>query len=314
MNTRVRMTGTPIDHTERLWVIVLAAGDGKRLAPLTRALYGWELPKQFAVLHRGRSLLQATMDRVAPLVPPQRTVVVVGQAHRELAELQLAEYPGVEIVAQPRNLDTGPGILLPLTHVLAHDPGASVVVLPSDHFVTDPRPLLSAIRIAAGTSARAEALLTLLGVIPDRAETDYGWIVSTRMIDSGTDERLRGVSRFVEKPSPLEAQHLLHLGALWNTFISIARASTYWDLAKRHLPAQAGLFEKYRVHMDRPGQDRLLDDLYATMEPANFSRAVLERAENLAVLPVSGTGWSDWGNTERILRSLKTPVANGARG
>jgi hypothetical protein len=66
MNTRVRMTGTPVDYTERLWAIVLAVGEGKRLAPLTRALYGRELPKQCAVLHRGRSLLQTTMDRVAP--------------------------------------------------------------------------------------------------------------------------------------------------------------------------------------------------------------------------------------------------------
>jgi len=91
INTRFRTTGTPGDDTERLWAIVLAAGDGKRLAPLTRALYGRELPKQFAVLHRGRSLLQTTMDRVAPLVPPERTVVVVGRAHEGLARRQIAE-------------------------------------------------------------------------------------------------------------------------------------------------------------------------------------------------------------------------------
>ena len=310
MSTRLRMTGTAVDDTERLWAIVLAAGDGKRLAPLTRALYGWELPKQFAVLHRGRSLLQTTMDRIAPLVPPERTVVVVGMAHGDLAKLQLAAYRGVEIVAQPRNLDTGPGILLPLTHVLAHDPGASVVVLPSDHYVTDPRPLLSAVRTAVETSVRVEALLTLLGVVPDRAETDYGWIVPGPRVDRGTDGRVRGVRRFVEKPSPLEAQNLLGLGALWNTFISISRASTYWDLARMHLPVQAGLFEKYHLQIDRPGQDRLLDALYAAMESANFSRAVLERAESLAVLPVAGTSWSDWGRPERILRSLETPVAS----
>src|SRR5205814_2328954 len=138
------------------------------------------------------------------------------------------------------------------------------------------------------TSVRVEGLLTLLGVVPDRAETDYGWIVPGPRVDPDSDERLRGVSRFVEKPSPLEAQNLLRLGALWNTFISIARASTYWDLARKHLPVQASLFEKYRFQIDRPGQERLLEALYAGMESANFSRAVLERAENLAVLPVAG--------------------------
>jgi len=238
-------------------------------------------------------------------VPPERTVVVVGLAHEGLARLQLAEHQGVEIVAQPRNLDTGPGILLPLTHVLARDPGASVVVLPSDHYVADPRPLLWAIRAAVESSTRVEDLLTLLGVVPDRAETEYGWIVPGPRVDHGTDERLRGVSRFVEKPPPHEAQKLLRSGALWNTFISMSRASTYWDVARKHLPVQAGFFERYGLEIDRPGGKRLLDALYAAIEPANFSRSVLERAENLAVLPVAGTGWSDWGNPERILRSLK---------
>ena len=68
----------------------------------------------------------------------------------------------------------------------------------------------------------------------------------------------------------------------------------------------ARLFEKYRLQIDRPGQERLLEALYAAMEPANFSKAILEGAENLAVVPVSGTGWSDWGTPERVLRSLRT--------
>jgi len=308
MSTRRHAPKTLADDP-RLWAIVLAAGEGKRLASLTRALYGWELPKQFAVLHGGRSLLQTTMDRVAPLVPPERTVVVVGLAQEGLARLQLAEYPGVEIVPQPRNLDTGPGILLPLTHVLARDPGASVVVLPSDHYVADSRPLLRAVRTAVESSRRVEDVLTLLGVVPDRADTEYGWIVPGPRVDRGTDTRLRGVSRFVEKPPPREARELLRSGALWNTFISVSRASTYWNVAKKHLPVQAALFEKYGLEIGRPGGKALLDTLYAAMEPANFSRAVLEHVENLAVLPVGGTGWSDWGNPERVLQSLKTSCA-----
>jgi mannose-1-phosphate guanylyltransferase len=312
MSTR-RQEPKPLVDDPRLWAIVLAAGEGKRLSSLTRALYGWELPKQFAVLHGGRSLLQTTLDRVTPLIPPERTVVVVGLTHEGLARLQLAEYPGVEIVAQPRNLDTGPGILLPLTHVLARDPEASVVVLPSDHYVADPRPLLRAVRTAVESSRRVEDLLTLIGVVPDRAETEYGWIVPGPRVDRGTDTRLRGVSRFVEKPPPNEAQELLRSGALWNTFISVSRASTYWDVAKEHLPMQAGLFERYGLEIDRPGEKRLLDALYAAMEPANFSQGVLERAANLAVLPVAGTGWTDWGTPERILRSLKMSRSESGR-
>lgn len=225
-------------------------------------------------------------------------------AHEGLARLQLAAHEGVEIVVQPKNLDTGPGILLPLTHVLARDPGASVVVLPSDHYVADPRPLLSAVR-AAVKSSTARELVTLLGIVPDRAETDYGWIVPGLRIDHDTDDGLRGVRRFVEKPRPHVAERLLHLGALWNTFISTSRASSYWALARKHLPRQTALFERYSLEIDRPGREGFLHSVYAAMEPANFSREVLERADNLAVLPVAGTGWSDWGHPQRIFHSLE---------
>ena len=70
-------TGDLMSEQDRLWAIILAGGDGRRLAPLTDCLYGERLPKQFAVLAGHRSLLQATVDRMLPLVPPSRVVVVV---------------------------------------------------------------------------------------------------------------------------------------------------------------------------------------------------------------------------------------------
>ena len=289
----------------QLWAIVLAAGEGKRLVPLTRALYGWELPKQFAEIARGRSLLQETMDRIVPLVPRQRTIVVVGQEHESLARLQLGEYDGVEIVVQPLNLDTGPGILLPLAHVLARDPDASVVVLPSDHYVANPEPFIRALSAAGVFSRRSAHPVTLLGVVPDRAETEYGWIVPGNVLKSGAEAEQRSVRRFVEKPPLGVAQTLLRHGALWNTFVSAGRVSSYWKLARKHLPEQAAAFELYALEIERPGREAFLRSIYAAMKPANFSKDVLERAEELAVVPVSGSGWSDWGSPSRIFHSLK---------
>jgi mannose-1-phosphate guanylyltransferase len=303
--TAPRVTAPLVDDKNHLWAIILAAGEGKRLAPLTRTLYGWELPKQFASIDVGRSLLQETMHRVASLVPPERTVVVVGQSHERLAKLQLREHEGVEIVVQPKNLDTGPGILLPLTHVLSRDPDATVILLPSDHYIPEPKGFLSAVKMAVESSRTISDPITLLGVVPHCAETEYGWIVPGNSFGGGTQDGLRVVSRFVEKPPLQEARKLLRHGGLWNTFISIGLAATYWELAKRHLPDQAALFELYRLEIHHPERETFLRSMYADMKPANFSREVLERAENLAVLPVSGIGWSDWGNPQRIFRSLK---------
>jgi mannose-1-phosphate guanylyltransferase len=92
---------------ENLWAIVLAAGRGKRLAEVTRAIHGREVPKQFAALWGDRTFLQRTLDRVAMLVPPERTVVVVAEDQRRVAEQQLAGYPGLEIVRQPADRGRG---------------------------------------------------------------------------------------------------------------------------------------------------------------------------------------------------------------
>jgi len=131
-----------------LWAIVLAAGEGKRLSQVTKSLYGWDIPKQFAALDGERTLLQQTMNRLATLVPPARTVVVVAEDRRELAELQLRQYDGVQIVSQPANAGTGPGVLLPLSVIKAQAPDATVIVTPSDHHVAGINGFVAALRRA----------------------------------------------------------------------------------------------------------------------------------------------------------------------
>lgn len=124
------MSSTPPPH-----VVILAGGSGTRLASLTRALYGSDLPKPFAVLAGQRSLLQTTVEHALALAPPERISVVVTGAYVDLARAQLADQPAIEIVVQPRNLDTAPGMMLPLARILSIDWSARVIFLPSDHFV-----------------------------------------------------------------------------------------------------------------------------------------------------------------------------------
>src|SRR5206468_428210 len=131
--------------------------------------------------------------------PPERTVVVVSAAHEELAREQLAAYPGVEIVAQPLNLGTAVGILLPLAHVLARAPNATVAIYPSDHHVRRTEPFCEAVERAVRIADLADSGVSLLGAAAERAAVDLGWIVRGSRL-GGQMDRAWNVHRFVEKP------------------------------------------------------------------------------------------------------------------
>ncbi len=286
------------------WVVVLAAGDGTRLAPLTAALYGYGLPKQFAVIDGRRSLLQTTLQRAQQVVAPEHIVVVVGKPHEAVARAQLSSYPEVTLVVQPRNLGTGPGVLLPLAIIRARDPEATVAIFPSDHHMSSPRSFLAAVTEAFTTARIYPDLITLLGVVPDRAETDYGWILPGSRLSQSEPGGPWLVRRFVEKPSPQIAMWLLQHHGLWNTFTLVGRLEGFWALARRHVPRHAWLFARYACAIGGADEQKALAWLYRNLEPADFSRSVLEPAENLATLSVAGSGWCDWGRPERVMRSL----------
>jgi mannose-1-phosphate guanylyltransferase len=285
-------------QNRRLWTIVLAGGEGVRLRPLTRALHGEDCPKQFAMIHAGRSLLQATVARVGRWSTPDHTLVVVAEEREALARKQLEGYGPIDIVPQPSNRGTGPGLLLPLSRILALDPLAHVVVLPSDHYVRDEAPFEQSIRDAVATS-REE--IALVGAIPDRAETQYGWIVR------GERHGAEGhrVDCFCEKPPATVAEQLLRDGGLWNTFVMAGSLRRFWALACEHLPAQTQRLHAYSDAVGTAEESLALRAAYARMPAADFSREVLEQARDLRVVPLKSCGWSDWGTPERVLDSLR---------
>ncbi len=285
---------------QKPYVVVLAGGEGRRLAPLTRALYGSDVPKQFAVIAGERSLLQTTIERALVMTSAERIMVIVSAHQVELARPQLAAYPGVELIAQPANLDTGPGLLMPIARILAKSGTARVVFLPSDHHVPQPMPVADA--IAQAGHGVLQNRLALIGVEPTGPEVEYGWIVrGAKLSRTGGFQ----VKRFCEKPSQAVAEELWQSGGLWNTFISTGPVEVFWDLARRHLPDHAEALERYALAVGTLDEERALQAAYATMTPANFSSGVLAHAKDLAVLPVKDSGWSDWGSPARVFASLE---------
>lgn len=278
------------------WAIVLAAGDGTRLAALTDQ-GGAPVPKQYWSLRGPRSLLGDALARAGQLVARERTVVVVAARHRALWEAELAHLPPENVIVQPENRGTAAGLLLPLISVLRRDPAARVAVLPSDHHVEKEYVLGISLRLAFESLGRDASRVVLLGISPSAPETGYGWILPRP--EGGGLER---VAAFVEKPRDAVARALFARGGVWNSFLMVASGHVLLQLFREHLPL---LVEDLSRALD-PRRPEALDELYARLASADVSRDVLQAsADRLWLLRVPACGWTDLGTPERVAECLE---------
>ena len=274
-----------------VWSIVLAAGAGRRLASVTGGV-----PKQFWTSNGSPTLLEDTLRRSAQVVPPERTVILVDRGHEPHVASRPALRRSGRVIYQPRDRGTAAGVLLGLSHVLAEDPRAIVLLTPSDHGVARPEFFTAGIRSAIRKVQSRRTDIVLFGVEPAEPEGDYGWIVPSSRRLKG----LRHVARFVEKPEISMARALFDAGSVWNTMVLVARAAALLDRYRLHL---TGLTKVFLNALDRPVEDRalFLARQYEDLPAADFSRDLLESVHDMTVHVWPSTmGWSDLGTPERL--------------
>ncbi|MGW8179222.1 MAG: sugar phosphate nucleotidyltransferase, partial [bacterium] len=225
------------------WAIVLAGGEGQRMGSLIQRWLGHRRPKQYCKLYGKHSMLEHTLARATRLVDSQQIVTVIGNEHQRFLDKKIL--PG-RVLRQPDSLDTGPGIFLPATYVYSEDSEATVVILPSDHFVSPEDQFIDQVNTARELANSFDDKLILIGAVPDGGEDEYGWIEPGCRSDgeaSGDWGVLRGVLSFKEKPTPEDAASFLRRGYLWNTMIMVVKVQTLWRLGQQFLPEIMGSFE-----------------------------------------------------------------------
>jgi mannose-1-phosphate guanylyltransferase len=221
-----------IRPTRNVWVVVLAGGDGRRLGALTTNANGISTPKQFCSLNGGRSLLQLSLQRASRVVPRERIVPVVTEAHRRWWEPSLFSLRRSTVVVEPSNRGTGLGVLLPLLVIAKSDPEAGVICIPSDHYVEHEDVLADVLRQATAPEVLDSDKLTLLGMAPNAPDSGFGYLCPAP--DSGVG--MRPVQRFVEKPDASAADNLIRAGSVWSSGIVAGRISQIVGLYPRHIP------------------------------------------------------------------------------
>ena len=275
-----------------IYGVILAGGRGERFWPLSRN----HNPKQLLRLTSDdKTMIEETIDRLRGFIPEDGIVVVTG-AHLEQKILNAVPRLKKEnLLLEPYGRNTCLAIGLSAMHILKKDPEAVMVILSSDHMIS-PSDRLVAILKAGVQVAVEDDYLIIIGVIPTRAETAYGYIELGEDLKTVSGLTFSRVKQFKEKPSPSKAQeYYLDRHHLWNSGMFVWRADSILAAIEKHVPEMHGCLVKYERSIESAAQDGAREKLYLECANISIDFAVLEKASN--VLTVRGDiKWDDVGS------------------
>ena len=266
------------------WSVVLAGGVGSRFWPLSTP----RRPKQLLPLVGEQPLLVETLDRIAPLVPAERTLVLTNAELADAVRDAVPAVPRDNVLAEPRPAGTAAALAWAAHEIARRDgPSAVMICVHADWAVADAdgfrRTLAEAVRVAE----REHGLVTV-GIVPTRPEIGYGYIEPGEATDGGA----RRVARFVEKPDRARAEQRRAGGGLWNSGIFVWRVGDFLDEVRRLTPEVAPALASANGDAAR---------FFAEVRSVSVDVGVLERSDRVHVLP-GDFGWDDVGTWAALAR------------
>ena len=236
------------------------------------------------------------------MVSPDRLLTVVVSKHERFYRHELCGSAPATVVVQPDNRGTAPAILYAVSRLAISAPQRPVAILPSDHYISDDDAFVARLQSALETAQARPDKVILLGIEPDRAETEYGWIEPGTLLLGPSPWPVYAVKRFWEKPSVPVAMRLARAGCLWNSFVIAAHPAAVRGLIRAAVPRLAAAFEPLVSRLGTAWEVEAAHAVYAGLAVIDFSKRVLQaRPGDLAVFPASGFAWNDLGDPARVI-------------
>ncbi len=288
------------------YAVIMAGGSGTRFWPLSTP----ERPKQLLELFHGRSMLQLTLDRIAPLLPKShhRIVTIADQVALVTRHLSL---PGESFIIEPFGRNTAPAVGLSAVRLLEENEDAIMVVLPADHLIQDDEAFREALTLGIEVVDESDAIVTL-GIQPNRPETAYGYI---QFEQEEVRPGLHRVITFAEKPNRKTALRFLETGEfLWNSGVFIWSVRRILSEIEEYLPELFAALMEIREAFGTPEEEERIKLAYRSIKPISIDYGVMEKAKNIYL--VKGRfDWSDVGSWDEAYRlSGKDESGNVLRG
>jgi mannose-1-phosphate guanylyltransferase len=292
----------------RPYGVILAGGRGTRFWPKSRT----RTPKQLLPFLGDRSLLQQTVDRLKPVIPPDRIWVLANDQLLDAVRKQLPEVDAAHILAEPVPRNTAPclGVVAHAIHSI--DPDAVLGVFPADHHIAKPARFRALLK-PAFEAARADRLVTL-GIRPRWPETGFGYLEFPRNFDPDIPQAVP-VRRFTEKPGLPDAKRFLKSGRYyWNAGMFFWRASVFLEALRQYLPRTASVLA-YVPEFRHKRFTLAFRESFPLCESISVDFGVMEKAardSRVAGVPAGDIGWNDLGSWNAVYELLSRDRSGNA--
>lgn len=293
--------------------VILAGGRGTRFWPRSRA----RMPKQLLNIVGKQTMLEQTVARLRPLIPPERIWTVTNAEQATEVRKQLPSAARKRVLTEPVGRNTAAAIALAALHVRHAAKGdALLAVLPADHYIANPERYRIIVRAALDV-ARPKGRMVVLGIPPTRPETGFGYI---ERLGDALDSRgfpVYAVRRFTEKPAlPVAKEYAGSGNYHWNAGMFFWRISTFLESLDLYLPKTSAALESLAASIGKAGYQKKLRGIYPKLENISVDYAILEPSTrqpgtpSVFVIPAE-VGWSDIGSWAAVYELLaKRPGEN----